>query len=193
MAECYLRLRYPRRALVFDYFSTLLGLVFTVTQLTLVTPLAAVSGVLACLAMLFFLFGLRTVIRHNTFVAISDHSVTLGGLRVTDITWSELRELKLSNFSTRRGRQGGWMQLRLRGKGQTIRVDSTLEGFDKLVAHAAKEARRNELNIMPETMQGIIALGLAETLIELSSEEPAEEQWPKGSLPCCLNKSSLKQ
>ena len=162
MAECYLRLRYPPRALVFDYFSTLLGLAFTVTPLTLLTPLAAVSGVLACLALLFFLFGLRTVIRHNTFVVISDHSVTLGGLRGTDITWRELRELKLSYFSTRRSRQDGWMQLRLRGKGRTICLDSSLEGFDKLVAHAAKEARRNEVDIMPETMQGLLALGLAE-------------------------------
>ncbi len=156
------RLRYPLRIVALDYFSALLGLAFTVTPLTLVTPVVSVTSVLAFFAMLFFLFGLRTIIRHNTFIAVSDRGVTSGGLRGADIAWCELRELKLNYFSTRRARQGGWMQLRLRGEKRTICLDSTLLGFEKLVARAAREARRNELDMVPDTIRNLVALGLAE-------------------------------
>ncbi len=172
MAESDFRLRYPVRAVALEYFYALLGLAFTLTPLALVTPLPAVTGVLAAFALLFFLFGLRTANRHNTFVAVSDGGVTLGGLWGADIAWGELRELKLSYFSTRRDRHGGWMQLRLRGEKRTIRLDSTLEGFDKLVARAAKEARRNELELAPGTVQNLIALGLAEPPQEDSGGAP---------------------
>ena len=154
------RYRYPLRAIALEYFYTVLGLVFTLLPLALVTPLPAVTGVLGGLALLFFIFGLRTLIRHNMFVAVSDGGVTLGGLWGVKIPWHEMREFKLSYFSTRRDRHGGWMQLRLRGQKRTIRLDSTLAGFDKLLARAAREARRHDLELGPETLQNLNALGV---------------------------------
>ena len=165
------RWRYPLRAVVLDYFYTALGLAFTLVPLALVTPLAAVTGVLVGFAILFFIFGLRTAIRHNTFVEVSKSSVTLRSLWGSTIPWSELRELKLSYFSTRRDRHGGWMQLRLRGKKRTIRLDSTLDGFDKVVAHAAREARMHEIEFGSETVQNLLALGVIDSAEATSVDE----------------------
>jgi len=155
-----LRLHYPVRTVALDYFYTLLGLLFTVTPLTVLTPVASVTGVLAGCALLFFLFGLRTAIRHHTFVEVSDRGVTLHSLWGADMAWCELLGFKLRYFSTRRRRQEGWMLLHLRGKNRTIRVDSTLEEFDKLVARVATEARRNKLSLAADTVQNLFALGL---------------------------------
>ena len=47
MDESNQRLRYPARAIMQDYFYTVLGLAFTLAPLALVTPLPAVTGVLA--------------------------------------------------------------------------------------------------------------------------------------------------
>ena len=124
--------------------------------------LAVVVGVLAGLALLFFIFGLRTAVRHKIFVEFSDSGVTLGGWKGATIPWSEMHEFKLSYFSTRRDREGGWMQLRLRGGKRTIRLDSTLEGFDKLSRHAARAARRHDLELSPDTVQNLNALGVLE-------------------------------
>ena len=52
------------------------------------------------------------------------------------------------------------MQLRLRGEKRTIRLDSTLDGFDKVVARAAREARARALELDPGTMQNLMALGV---------------------------------
>ena len=157
------RLRYPARAIALDYFYAALGLAFTLVPLALVTPLAAVTGVLIGFAILFFVFGLRTVIRHDTFVEVSNGGVTLRSLWSFTVPWSELREVKLSYFSTRRDRHGGWMQLRLRGEKRTIRLDSTLDGFDKVVARAAREARARALELDPGTMQNLMALGVLDS------------------------------
>ncbi len=158
------RWRYPRRAIALEYFYTFLGLTFTLLPLALVTPLQAVTGALSGFALLFFIFGLRTALRHNVFVEVSDSGVTLGGtlnsLWGATIPWSEIAELKLSYFSTRRDRHGGWMQLRLRGNKRTIRVDSTLDGFDKLLSRAAHGVRRHGLELGPETLQNLNALGV---------------------------------
>lgn len=162
------RLRYPARAMMLDYFYTVLGLAFTLVPLALVTPLPAVTGVLVGFAILFFVFGLRTTIRHNTFVEVSNSGVTLRSLWGTKVTWGELRELKLSYFSTRRDRHGGWMQLRLRGQKRTIRVDSTLDGFEKLVARAVREARAREFELGLETAQNLMALGVVDSADAMS-------------------------
>ena len=90
------RLRYPARAIVLDYFYAALGLAFTLVPLALVTPLAAVTGILIGFAILFFVFGLRTAIRHDTFVEVSNGGVTLRSLWSFTVPWNELREVKLS-------------------------------------------------------------------------------------------------
>ena len=164
------RYRYPPRAIALEYFYSALGLAFTLVPLALVTPLPAVTGVLAGLALLFFIFGLRTAIRHNIFIAVSDSSVTLGGFWGTTILWGEMREFKLSYFSTRRDRHGGWMQLRLRGKRRTIRLDSTLQGFDTLLSRAAREARRHDLDLGLETLQNLSVLGVLDASHRMDSE-----------------------
>ena len=158
------RWHYPRRAIALEYFYTVLGLTFTLLPLALVTPLQAVTGVLSGLAFLFFTFGIRTALRHNVFVEVSDSGITLGRMLNSSwgetIPWNEISELKLSYFSTRRDRHGGWMQLRLRGNKRTIRLDSTLDGFDKLLSHAAHQVRRQGLELSPETLQNLNALGV---------------------------------
>ena len=55
------------------------------------------------------------------------------------------------------------MQLRLRGKNRTIRLDSTLDGFDKVVAHAAREARLHKIAFGSDTVQNLMALGVIDS------------------------------
>jgi len=171
MIEAGQRLRYPVRAIMLEYFYAALGLAFTLVPLALVMPLPAVTGVLVGFAVLFFIFGLRTAIRHHTFVEVSNGGVTLRSLWGLTVPWSELRELKLSYFSTRRDRHGGWMQLRLKGKKRMIRLDSTLDGFDKLVTHATHEARARGLELDLGTMQNLMALDVLDTGETMSADD----------------------
>lgn len=155
--SCY---KYPRGAIARDYAYSVAGAVLTLGPLGLTTPLAAITGILGAAGGLFLLFGVRTFIRHNTVVETSDIEVLVRGPRSTRMRWDGLRELRLSYFTTKRDGRGGWMQLRLKHDGGTLRFDSSLAGFDTFVAQAAKSARERALSLEPATAQNLHAMGL---------------------------------
>ena len=154
------RHRYPRRAVTTEYAYSVVGMAFTFIPLGLTTPLPAVTGILAALGALFLAFGVRTLIRHNTVFELSDMRIAMTGGRRAEVRWEELSGLKLSYFSTKRDRGGGWMQLRLKSGGSTIRIDSTVEGFDDLVVRAVRAARTQGLEFEPTTLQNLASIGL---------------------------------
>lgn len=74
--------------------------------------------------------------------------------------WEELEEIKLSYFSTRRDGENGWMQLKLKGRGKRLRVESTITDFWDLVGICALNAKNRGLALDPSTIQNMHALGI---------------------------------
>ena len=69
--------------------------------------------------------------------------------------------VKLSYFSTKSDRAGGWMQLTLQGgAGRTIRIDSGLEGFGEIARWAAAAAIANRVELSHATIVNFGALGI---------------------------------
>ena len=152
--------RYPLRSVLMEYGYTIIGLAFTLGPLAVTTPLLAITVVLCVMAALFLAFGVRTYIRHNIVVRISDNGIETAGLVRRRITWDELTECKLSYFTTRRDKEDGWMQLRLKGR-MSLRLDSNIEGFREITERALAAARAKELSLDLGTNQNLAALGLA--------------------------------
>lgn len=152
--------RYPLRSVVLEYGYTAVGLVFTLGPLVVTTPLLAITAALGAMAALFLAFGVRTYIRHNIVVRISDNGIETAGLVRRHIAWDDLKEYKLNYFSTRRDKEDGWMQLRLKGN-MSLRLDSNIDGFREITERAMRAARTRELSIDPGTHQNLAALGLA--------------------------------
>ena len=155
-------MHYPRRTITLEFIYTIVGLLFSLFPITLTSALPEVYGILSFLGLLFFLFGLRTIIRQYTFIEVSEDKITVGGLLRYSIVWSDIQELKLSYFSTRRDRAGGWMQLRLCAHNRTLRVDSTLKDFCKLVTEAVQKTFCNGLEHSAGTVENLKALGIHE-------------------------------
>ena len=154
------RMHYPSHAIRVEFTYTIVGLLFSLVPITLTPALPEICGILSFLALLFFLFGLRTIIRQYTSIEISENKISVSGLLGFSITWSEIQELKLSYFSTRREKSDGWMQLKLGAHNHTLRVDSSLSGFSKLVSEAVKNTLGNGLKFSPKTIQNLKVLGV---------------------------------
>lgn len=163
--------RYSWRALLPDYAGGAVGLALSLGVLAFAHPAAPVAWVLAAAAVLFLVYFARTVCRQLTHIELDETGIRVRGpalgLPGAALRWEELRSLRLGYYSTRRdpeGRtmQGGWMQLRLRGAGRTIRIDSELEGFPELVRAASLEARRRGAELDWATRANLGVLGLAE-------------------------------
>lgn len=153
--------RYQTQALKADYGRSLVGVALTGGPLILSNSHPGVTAVLAALAAVFLIYGLRTARRHGTRICLDEAGIRAEGWKRASIRWNELRGLKLKYYSTHRDSTSGWMQLRLLGKDQAIiSVESSLEGFKDIVAFAVGEACACKLSLAAATLDNLKILGI---------------------------------
>jgi hypothetical protein len=151
---------YPSSAMVGDYLRAAVGLV-PVGLAFATVPVGSVPAVLlGGFAALFGAFGLRTVLRHGTSLEVTDTGLRARGLRRAEIAWAELDRLRLAYYSTRRDRRSGWMQLDLGAGRSRVRLDSRIEGFDRLVYRAAEAAAERGIALNDSTLANLESLGI---------------------------------
>jgi len=171
-------LQYSAAALRGDYVRAGIGLALTLGP-QLAIPLASpATYVLAPAALLFLAFGVRTWRRQKSRILLTSEGISLFCPHRVNLDWTNVRSVRLSYFSTRRDRTGGWMQLTLKGTDpqrpgrlRTIRVDSTLEEFTSVAAQAAAAALRNGLALSEATAANFAALGIG--LVDAEPYVPA--------------------
>lgn len=154
------RQAYPSSALIGDYLRAAAGFFPTVAILACARLSPIATGVLACLAALFAVFGARTALRHATQIEVSENGLSASGPLSTTIRWTELDRIKLAYYSTRRDRSDGWMQLDLGAGAATVRFDSRLDGFNDLVERSALAAAARGIAMSPATAANLKALGI---------------------------------
>jgi hypothetical protein len=160
---------YPAAAIAGDYLRAGAGLCLVGLPLVVAETAAAVTALLAAFAVVFALHGARTVSRHVARIELSEDGIRSRGLTAAEIRWSDLQRLQLAHYSTRRDRSGGWLQLRLTGAGQRLRIDSPLQDFTALAARAVVAARENRIALDPATASNLEALGLTPATVRPSS------------------------
>ena len=156
------RYRYPPGPLLGDYARATAGLVLTGLP-PLLLPLSPwVALPLVVAAGLFVLFAARTAQRHVTVIEMDDNGIHARGPLGGSIPWEHLAQVRLNYYSTRRDRGLGWMQLRLKGTGagETVRLESTLDGFDEIAERVAGVARKRGIGMTDTTVSNFLALGI---------------------------------
>jgi hypothetical protein len=174
-------LRYPVGSLYPDYLRTAFGLAVTAGPVLLLDLAGGVAVLLGGLGLLFAWFGSRTMIRQLSRFELSDDALTLMGPGRQRLAWRDLERLRLAYYAPRRSREDGWLQLTLSSAGgRSIRLDSTLSGFDRVLAHATRAARAKALPLDGATHANLAALGLGGSGVaadgpDASSLTPAPE------------------
>jgi hypothetical protein len=155
-------LTYPVQALLGDYVRAGIGVVLTAGPLFVIPSDSYAVWVLGALALLFLAFALRTAWRHASRIEFDDERISLFGPGQASFLWDALAAVKLSYYATTSDRQGGWMQLTLRGAGGgTIRIDSTVDGFADVARRAARAAHDLGLGLSATTTSNFQAMGIA--------------------------------
>jgi hypothetical protein len=151
---------YPASAMIGDYLRAAAGLVPT-GLLFATAPVSPVAGaILGSFAAIFAVFGLRTALRHGTSLEMSDTELRARGAWSGTVHWAELDRMKLAYYSTRRDRSSGWMQLELGVGGRRVRLDSRIDGFDRVVRRAAAAAAARGVELSEATAANLEALGV---------------------------------
>jgi hypothetical protein len=151
---------YPASAMVGDYLRAAAGLVPSGLLLVAMPVGTTAAVVLGGFAAIFALFGLRTALRHGTSLEMTETELRAHGPWRSTIEWAKLDHMRLAYYSTRRDRRSGWMQLDLGAGGQRLRLDSRIDGFDRVVHHAAMVAAARGLELSEATAANLQALGI---------------------------------
>jgi hypothetical protein len=152
--------RYERRAIVGDFIRGGFGLLLTVGPVLLMPMVTWLAVAFSAFAALFAVYLFRTWLRSATALEVDDGGIRSTGPFGRAIRWDALDTLDLRYFATRRDKEGGWMQVKLRGDGAAIAAESSLDGFETVVARAADAATRNRLALSDVTRENLKALGL---------------------------------
>ena len=153
--------RYPLKSVVGDYARASAGLALTAGPAMMVPAGSASLYVLLPLAALFVAFAIRTGRRQIARVELTPAGLSIFRPGQVSLEAGEVDSVKLSYFSTKSDRAGGWMQLTLKGRaGRTIRIDSGLEGFGEIARWAAAAAIANRVELSHATIVNFGALGI---------------------------------
>jgi hypothetical protein len=150
--------RYAPRALAVDYGRGGVGLVLSAGLLAL-SPSLPLTVIFAGLTVLFAVFTLRTARRHRARIELDSEGIALHPTASAPLAWRDIDHVRLRYYSTRRSRDKGWMTLRLGIGRRRIEIDSALEGFDDIVAQAARVVRARDLPLDPATRANFQAAG----------------------------------
>jgi len=152
--------RYSGSSILSDYGRAGVGALLTWGPLTVV-PAASIAGmVLSALGVLFVFFAARTWTRSRTVAHLSQEGLAVTVLRHKTMPWKDVESLDLRYFATKRDRSQGWMQLTLKGANTTVRLESTLDGFETIARAAARAAANKGLSLSPSTLENLRALQL---------------------------------
>lgn len=152
--------QYTFRMLAPQYIRGGIGFVSMAGPLLFAETTDTVAAILAIGAVAFTFDVLHTILRHACTIECDAQGIAVSGAVTREIDWTELRDVRVRYFSTRRDGQNGWMQLVLKGPRASIRIESTLPGFKDIVAVAVKAADRKELSLSPTTLGNIEVLRL---------------------------------
>lgn len=152
--------RYPTEVLLGDYARAAAGLALTGAPLVLVHLNIYVGAVLGALVTLFAVFGALTLLRQLRRIEVGEDAIAARGIFSVQLSWDAVETVSLRYFATRRDGARGWMELKLRGAGRRLLLDSRIEGFRDIAARAARVAARRHLELTQATTTNFAALGI---------------------------------
>lgn len=153
-------LAHRRADLVGDYARGGGGALLTGAPLVAFEPHWLVAVLLVGSFGLFGAFVGKTWLKQRTRIVLDGRGVAAEGPFGRRLDWDRLDRLALKFYSTKRDRSQGWMTLTLGAGGRKLAVESSLEGFETLVAAAAAAAYRNGVPLSDGTVGNLAALGI---------------------------------
>ena len=144
---------------MFDGLRACLGLLVTLGPLFFLDVVPLLKLVFVVLGGIFILFALQVGAQSLSWIELSDRRIAIRGPIGKSMNWSDLSMLKLAHYTSARRSRQGWYRLSLYGAGETLRLESTIDGFDVIIAAARKAALSAGVALDPTTSENLTTLG----------------------------------
>lgn len=141
--------RYPIRFIMREASKSGGGAILCAVPLLTLDGLAdGVKIVLALISALFVIYSVTTLRRGKQIVVVDDEAIRITRRTSTKtLRWDAMTGFDLRFYRLGRDRTTGWMQLRLSNGSQTLRIESSLDGFGDVLKQAAGAAEQAGLEL----------------------------------------------
>jgi hypothetical protein len=150
---------YTRADLGRDYFRAFAGLAFCAAFFIWADPAIYFIVILVAMGSVFAVLLFQTMARQFTRIVIDDRGITMIAFRRNRIEWDQLRSMQLSYFTTWKS-LAGFMELKLKGAGGSMKIGSGLIGFRNVAKRASEAASRNRLTFKAATIENLKHLNI---------------------------------
>ncbi|MEM8947949.1 MAG: hypothetical protein AAGA21_03535 [Pseudomonadota bacterium] len=151
--------RYPASSLVPDSLRAILGITATLGPLLFLAVAWPFALILGSLGVVFLAFAVRLILQSLSSFELSDGGISRHGPTARNLSWPEITSLKLAHYGMPRRSSVGWYQLRLKGRDGVLKIDSTIDGFDEILASAVRGVAKRGLTFDPATAENLKSLG----------------------------------
>jgi len=153
---------YPLNAVLGDYLRAGAGIVIAIIPLVFIPPQPMVVAIFSIAICIFVVYGVRTALRHRSRIEVDDEKIAVNAAKRKEIPWRDLNGLRLKYFSTRSkwSVSKGWFQLVLEGGGETIAVESSIDGFIEIAERAGQAAGQNGITLDDASAANMAAMKL---------------------------------
>lgn len=153
---------YEKSSITGDYLRGGLGFAVTAFPVAFAPMIGTFQVIFGIIALVFAGFVFKTWQRAQTRIELAPEGIRALGPFGNSIAWPDLARMDLRYYSTQKDKAKGWMQLILRdGQGTKLAIESTLDGFDTVLEHAAAAAARNGLALDETTTDNLAAAGVS--------------------------------
>ena len=142
-----------------DFVRAIVGLVLCSLPILLGLELILALWFLVPLTAVFITFLVRTIIRYMTTVTVADEWIRVNSFFDITLYWADVTDFKLSYFTLWRNGEKGWMQMRLRNAKNSVRIESSLVGFEEIASRAFAAAEANQISLNSATTSNLEAFG----------------------------------
>ncbi|WP_193172288.1 hypothetical protein [Nisaea nitritireducens] len=152
---------YQKGSITGDYVRGGLGFAVTAFPVAFAPMIGTFQIVFVLIALVFAGFIGKTWLRAQTRFEVDDAGIRALGPLGKEIRWPDLAVMDLRYYSTQKEKDKGWMHLVLKDRnGAKIAIESTLDGFEAVLEHAASAASKNSLGLTQTTTDNLVAAGI---------------------------------
>lgn len=153
--------RYPRRMLWWEVGKAGAGVATCGGFILAVNPAAVVAWVLGAVGLMFGLYLVQQARRFPLELKVHDQGITRSDNGSDTLRWDAVRRFRLKFYPHGRQMEAGTLVLHLSDGGERrLKVDSSLDAFPSLLAHAAEAVREHGVELDGTTEANLAQLGL---------------------------------
>ena len=149
--------RYPVHVAYFAALRAMAGIAGS-AALWLLAGGLTVAVISAAGITVFVAYGVIAAGRAREVLTVSDAGISVQGWRRREISFAEIKALRLAYYSTRRDGEKGWMELIVKAGDRRLVVESEIGEFDRIAAACFDHAARNGVALSPVSERNFAVL-----------------------------------